>query len=621
MEILLTEAFLEQARKEPDHWSARVRELAGRGGEAGPRAELLDGRIVGWAREEERLELWYAVRGEIARIPAQEPPLAALSRGELRELGLRDEQLPAARRVLCLDELEALGLPKPLERRLAFVFVQQLMGAPATREALRRRATSVGHLDRFLHGDLTDLLLHLEPGQRHIVELAGSGTVVVRGVAGSGKTAVILHRIYGLLGQRSLLEQPRVLLLTFNRALASAGLELLVALGLRADELEVSTFHRWCQQYAQAPEAILEPRERRALVAQAREAVQAEARESRLWLQPPEFWEEELHRIKGRAIAGREEYLGLQRQGAGRGLDQGQRELVWAVHERYCASLRERGRVDWDDVVLRAGARLAEQGEAAPRYDHVFVDEAQDLTVASLRLAASLARPNGSLLIAYDAAQSIYERGFRWRDCGISVHSSRSFDLKRNYRNSEALLRAARPLLAGMGQAKEDEGLLEPEQAARAGSAPRLLETGRGEECAAAAAEIRVLIERRGVPPQNVAVLCFPNAVRERMAEALAAVGVGCQKHGSDRGIRLADPSVKVLPVKSAKGLEFPVVYLLASAGSWRRLAAVDGGEELRRILYMAMTRAMSELVVVHERGALLAPLAHLGASGVETGE
>jgi superfamily I DNA/RNA helicase len=117
-------------------------------------------------------------------------------------------------------------------------------------------------------------------------------------------------------------------------------------------------------------------------------------------------------------------------------------------------------------------------------------------------------------------------------------------------------------------------------------------------------------------------VLCYPNRERDRLFEALRRAGILCQKHDERTAIRLADPSVKVLSVRSAKGLEFPVVYLLSSARHFRppptdpedRAAWLA---ETRRVFYMAMTRAMHELVLVYAEPTPAPFLAHLaGGSG-----
>ena len=193
------------------------------------------------------------------------------------------------------------------------------------------------------------------------------------------------------------------------------------------------------------------------------------------------------------------------------------------------------------------------------------------------------------------------------------MHGSRSFVLGKNFRNTAEILEAARPLLAGMrdrsdtGEAAAAEEVCEPDQVARHGASPRFWAVEAGQEVRAVAADVARLIEEEGAPPQNIAVLCYPNSVRDRMSAQLERAGILFQRHDMDTAIRLGDPSVKVLPLKSAKGLEFPVVYLLAS-GAWFR-PPVDGEkeqaawlEQMGRCFYMAMTRAMSRLIVVYAR-------------------
>jgi len=227
--------------------------------------------------------------------------------------------------------------------------------------------------------------------------------------------------------------------------------------------------------------------------------------------------------------------------------------------------------------------------------------------------------------VAFDRAQSIYERGCRFKDCGIELHGSRSFDLKKNFRNTREILEAARPLLYGIERERQrrnrarTDKLLRPEESSRRGARPRSIQTRRGQEFQALAADVSRLIGEQGVPPQNIAVLCYPNKNIESAVRALGGAGVWNQKHAADSRIRLTDPSVKVLPVKSAKGLEFPVVYLLAS-GRWYHPPAGLGRDEeratwlseLRRVFYMAMTRAMSDLVLVHDRDDPVAFIRHL---------
>jgi superfamily I DNA/RNA helicase len=59
----------------------------------------------------------------------------------------------------------------------------------------------------------------LNPEQRKLVEAEPNGYVLIRGVAGSGKTTVALHRTLFLLRNYCSEDNDRVLLATFNRTL------------------------------------------------------------------------------------------------------------------------------------------------------------------------------------------------------------------------------------------------------------------------------------------------------------------------------------------------------------------------------------------------------------------
>lgn len=619
MEILATEGFLHRARERPDIVRDHLRQVArALPCDSAPAATpLSDSSVLGWSLRERKLELWYMVSAGEALGSCDEPALASMSKSELRVLGVEESVIPKVQQVSSAAELEALGLPEAIAQRLRFRLIQQVNGLQVGEDALRFSAADLNHLDRYLRGDITQLLLNLDASQRHIVELGGAGPIIVRGVAGSGKTAVALHRIYGCLRQRSLLGAPRILFLTYNRALASVATELLVSLGLRPDDVEVSTFYRWCIAHLPRRLRILDPGRRRALIQEAcssaKASVNGPARDSAIWSYPLAFWEDELHRIKSNILGGAAEYAQLYRYGAGRALDQRLRAHVWLAYEVYADLLEKRGWSDWDDVVRLAYDRLRALGKAAPSYDHVLVDEAQDLTVMAMRVAAALSRPEGTFLVSYDPAQSIYERGFRWKSYGISVHGSRSFELRRNFRNTAEILAAARPLLSGMrdtldsGETRAAEEIVEPEQVQRHGAAPALVAVPTGAEFEAVVADVAQIIQREGVPPGNIAVLCFPNHVRDRMSDALRRAGVLCQQHDEETVVRVGDASVKVLPMKSAKGLEFPVVYLLATGAHFKppfegEIEQAAWREQMGRCFYMAMTRAMSRLVIVYAR-------------------
>jgi superfamily I DNA/RNA helicase len=96
-----------------------------------------------------------------------------------------------------------------------------------------------------------------------------------------------------------------------------------------------------------------------------------------------------------------------------------------------------------------------------------------------------------------------------------------------------------------------------------------------------------------------------------RIAEALTARGLEAVVVDGDK-LDLAAPGVKLVTLKSAKGLEFPIVavagfldgdYPVLAPGLTPADEAMTLGEE-RRSLYVAMTRAMHALLVLVPEGA-----------------
>jgi superfamily I DNA/RNA helicase len=83
-----------------------------------------------------------------------------------------------------------------------------------------------------------------------------------------------------------------------------------------------------------------------------------------------------------------EAYRGVARLGRKTRLPEQRRRALWAIFDRVRTSLRESKRLTQAELYGRLAARLA-AGAKSP-YDHVVVDEAQDVSVAQLRFVASL---------------------------------------------------------------------------------------------------------------------------------------------------------------------------------------------------------------------------------------
>ena len=123
-----------------------------------------------------------------------------------------------------------------------------------------------------------------------------------------------------------------------------------------------------------------------------------------------------------------EDYRDVNRIGRYRRLSETQRKVVWPVFERVRSGLQERGLLTKAQMFGQLTREILQQDH--PPFDHVVVDEAQDVSVAQLRFLAAMAgsRPNG-LFFAGDLGQRIFQQPFSWKELGVEIRG-RSQTLK-----------------------------------------------------------------------------------------------------------------------------------------------------------------------------------------------
>jgi superfamily I DNA/RNA helicase len=110
-----------------------------------------------------------------------------------------------------------------------------------------------------------------------------------------------------------------------------------------------------------------------------------------------------------------------------------------------------------------------------------------------------------------------------------------------------------------------------------------------------------------GVSPQTIGVLAGRRKQTELLVQALREAHIPTQTDDNNGRIDITHPSVKALTMHSAKGLDFPHVYLVGlTEGGIPGAPPETSADELeddhlelqRRILYTAMIRAGRSLVM-----------------------
>lgn len=585
---------------------------------------------VGWEEWEDTPEDSPAFCGDY---PPAKPVFARFSPDLLRLLGVPDELVAAVGQVPDAEELEDLPLPTDVLNTLLGVYTDPLNfiedEALDPRQLLYR--ASADELEGYCRGELKKLLLNLAPAQEALVTFQPNGPVLIKGVAGSGKTTIGLYRaryLAQLIADRRRMfhEETSILILTYTKTLARALRELMIELyGAQHPLITVFPIRKWMEEFVfangerRAADKKTRHKISKAILARMREEKGGRHRDFFDEARTDFFLDEIDTVIRARGVDKLEKYQQMERVGRGKALSQEQRALVWEFYRRYQGALNEEQRFDYADLARLALHHLESMAaEARPAFDAVIVDEAQDLTPMDLRLAARLvadqARQIGLTLLA-DPAQSIYYRGIPWKESGIAI-AGRTRTLLTNYRNTEEILRAARPILDGCATLQIEEEYLQPRTAGKRGPAPLIRRYNEHADCDRfIVEEIYRLCQERRYRPGDIAILV---PVRNEMSALRKALEQGqiptCDYR--DEEFDLLENEVKLITIHSAKGLEFPVVflpYLEDEHFNWLCAPHGEEGEQkpdaARMLFYVGMTRAADRLYLLYPRHARLALL------------
>jgi DNA helicase-2/ATP-dependent DNA helicase PcrA len=240
--------------------------------------------------------------------------------------------------------------------------------------------------------DLGPILAALDPEQRAAATLP-DGPAQIIAPAGSGKTTTMVARLAVLLSRG--VEPSRICVVTFNRdAALDLGARVAKRLGPQvpdATAIEIRTLH------ALARQVLLDVGEGRNILADRLSLLRAARRR---------------HAAAGATVALPEAAQLDTWLSASKVEGRDPPAEAAGVLRTYEELLRARGGVDFDDLVVRAGHLLETNSSVRhrwqERFEHVCVDEFQDVDAAQLRLVRLLAAPQDNLFVVGDDDQTIY---------------------------------------------------------------------------------------------------------------------------------------------------------------------------------------------------------------------
>lgn len=343
------------------------------------------------------------------------------------------------------------------------------MAAALTRTAVTTVDDDIRNV--LAEGDFRAWKVYLHPTQRKIVERNYNGPARVSGGPGTGKTIVALHRVARLAAALPPGRNKPILLTTYTKNL-TADLrsrltslmepELLGRIDIKhIDQLAQNVLN---ENTAPGAQRSLIPDEKALDVLR---EILFEYDEQR-W--DAEFLFEEWEQVVlGQSIATRQDYFKARRAGMGRALNRAERAAIWKNLDQFTLRLNSMGRETWAQAAERAARYELERARKIQlraerkeeigggdlitlddnssamrylrhRYQHIVVDEAQDLSSAHWKMLRAMVAPAADdLFIAGDTHQRIYDRQVTLSTVGVNIRG-RASRLTLSYRTTQEIL-------------------------------------------------------------------------------------------------------------------------------------------------------------------------------------
>jgi hypothetical protein len=425
---------------------------------------------------------------------------------------------------------------------------------------------------------------------------------IINGVAGSGKTLILLYRLRLLY---HLFPNKQFLVLTHNRPLSHdmqgrfARLE-----GDLPNAIEWRTFNAWCYHHWPKNPLWVDPLpiyKRERLVREAwQKTLPGTSITERMLLS-------EIDWLKDQPPLSQADYLSADRRGRGFGLNAEQRQRMWDAIYTYQHILEQQGALDWGDVPQRLWQFAQEQKVVLPQYDIILVDEAQFFAPLWVRLIQRALKPHNShLFLVADPTQGFLGRKASWKSLGLEARG-RSHQLRRSYRTTREIMQFATLFYRLRLSEEKDEDVLVPDMLNMPnGAFPQVISlTSAQDEIARVANEVAEFLHQ-GCPRRHLLVLHANGKGSQALIQAID------HRLGKNSAMDPKDTYpgdyVRVTTLNAGAGLESPIVFLVGLRELFEEEQSIRLSDDEREAIihdntckvYMAATRAGQRLVFTY---------------------
>lgn len=481
--------------------------------------------------------------------------------------------------------------------------------------------------------------MRLNVEQRRIIENKPNGHSLVKGVAGSGKTTVAVHKIPFLLKDYCYEKDDKVLVITYNKSLINYVKYIYeeieknkeaeqLSLGIYEsgdkDKLHIETINNIMFKYF-----TLNIENENLKIANNKQVTKAlidaiiKVRENYKNVNVLDeknltFIEEEIRWMKSCNYTEIEEYQIIDRIGrisnnnieAPHKLKKNSqiRQAIFEVMLQYNENLKREKLVDYQDVALIALKQAKSRIEE--KYTHIIVDETQDLTRVQLEFIKTLYmnKNYSNMLFVSDTAQSIYPdawlvKGRSFTSIGFDM-KGKSTTLSKSYRTTIQIAYAAYSLIADDKNIIDEDNFVKPSLIDKQGVYP--VYKGFKNKILEAEYIMRIIkdeLKDRYIYKDIAIISRFKNQLKE-IKNYLEKNNIPYKEIENDDELDFSDNCIKLLTMHLAKGLEFKVVMIVGLNDKYMPLKSFENEFEDsdfvesidRKLLYVGMTRATEQL-------------------------
>lgn len=448
--------------------------------------------------------------------------------------------------------------------------------------------------------DFEQSLVHLTKEQESIVnQVKFNRDFLIKGSAGTGKSLVLLKTLEKLLAEQSasLFDDDRnksIKLITFTHSLEKYNRYIASLMKIGENQLAekgnlITTSEAYISKIIKAafPEKNL---------TYLLEKVEIEGLED-VSLNPlgKDIWTELDKFILPKCIT-KKEYCEemIARTGMRKAQTEASRKKIWDYVEKIFEVWEKSA--EWYSAF--SAYKLASMDFKVPEelcVDYLFVDEAQDLTAATLRILKSSVRE--AVILAGDNDQSIFQPGFTWSRAGLDVSGATRI-LNINFRSTNQINQLAekyRSLIKGSDTENRPETF-------RLGPPVELHESKNEDEGFMQMIEtVKLCIETLGYECENICLIApqrkqldkLKVMLKEELDMESSLVSEGTFDFAQQGIIRLAT-------TQSCKGLDFPVVlFYIDHRAHYLDVFDEEVSDKINRnMIYTALTRSIELLHV-----------------------